>query len=107
MDPIDSCGDATRALNVIAARASPGMTAAQIVTYLNGTLMPDDPTDNVGPFSLDYVNSGIAKAGSLLTYTGASYTLSSPSRYVQRVAGSSTEIELARTGAAFRRGYMW
>jgi hypothetical protein len=108
IDPIDAAGEATRALNVIAAvRASPGMTAAQIVTYFNGVLMPDDPDDNLSAFSLAYVNSGIAKAGSLLTNTAGAYAVTNADRYVQRVAGSNTEIELVPAGRALRRGYMW
>lgn len=108
IDPIDAAGEATRALNVIAAvRRSPGMTAAQIITYLNDTLMPDDPDDNIAPFSLIYVDSGISKASSLLTNTASAYSVTNADRYVQRVAGSSTEIELAAAGTAFRQGYMW
>ena len=105
-DPIDAASEATRALNVIAAvRAVPGMTAAQIVTYLNTTLMPDVPTDNIEPFSLAYVNSGITKAGALLTETAGAYSVTDADRYVKRLG--DTDIELTGVGAAFRQGAMW
>jgi hypothetical protein len=108
LDPIDYAAESTLALNVIAAvRRNPGMTAAEIVDYLNDTLMPDDPLDNREPYSLDYVDSGIAKAGALLTESAGEYSLTSPDQYVQRVAGGADEIELVPTGRALRKGYMW
>jgi hypothetical protein len=107
-DPIVDAGEATRALNVIAAvRRVPSMTAAQIVTYLNSTLMPDDPDDDIEPFSLTYVTTGLAKAGALLTNTAGAYSITDADRYVQRVAADYTAIELAPVGAAFRFGSMW